>query len=90
MSTFKKAIDFFEVKVEVQKGALRSREIIDSKCVSFIPFLFSSIFVLCQVYHEKLKKLDVESKKSIKGQSTIRRAKIMSHITFFPQYLTLL
>ena len=44
--TFRKAIKNFEVNVNVQTGPLRFREIIDSKCASFIKFMFSSIVVI--------------------------------------------
>ena len=43
---FKKIINFFEVKVDVQKGALRIRGKVDSAFVDFIQFTFSSIVVI--------------------------------------------
>ena len=39
----KKDTDFYEVKVDVQKEALRLRENIDNKRVGFIHFTFSFI-----------------------------------------------
>ena len=33
----------FEVKIELQNGALRFREKIDNKCVNFIQFMLSCI-----------------------------------------------
>ena len=38
MCTFRKAIKNFEVKVDVQKGALRFKGKFDNKCVGFIQF----------------------------------------------------
>ena len=43
VSTSKKAFKLYEVKVDVQKGALKFREKIDNKYVNFIHFTFSSI-----------------------------------------------
>ena len=45
MCTYRKTIIFFEVKVDVQKGALRFKEIFDNGHVSFIQLMFSSIVV---------------------------------------------
>jgi hypothetical protein len=44
--TFREAINFFEVKVDVKKGLLRSRENIGNRCVSFIEFTFLSIVII--------------------------------------------
>ena len=41
--TSKNSIKFYEVKVDVQKGALSFREKIDNRHVSFIHFTFSFI-----------------------------------------------
>ena len=41
MYTSKKVIKLYEVKVDVQHGALRFREIYDNRCVSFVHFPFS-------------------------------------------------
>ena len=47
MCTFKKIVKNVDVKVDVQKGALGFRKIIDNKCVSSIQFKFSFIIVKC-------------------------------------------
>ena len=39
-------IKYFEVKDDVQKGTLRFKENVDNKFVSFIQYMFSSIFVI--------------------------------------------
>lgn len=41
--TSRKAIIIFEVKVDVQKGALRFRGKFDKRFVTFVHFMFSSI-----------------------------------------------
>ena len=41
--TSQKAIKFYEVEVDVQKGPLRFRGKVHNRCVSFIHFTFSSI-----------------------------------------------
>ena len=42
----KKVVNFFEVKVDVQKGPLGFREFFYNNCASFIQFMFSSIIVI--------------------------------------------
>ena len=44
--TSKMAIKCYELKVDVQKGALRFRGKYDNRCVSFIHFKLSSIICL--------------------------------------------
>ena len=44
--TSKKVVYRFEVKVDVQKGALRLREILDSKCFSLVQFTFSFTIII--------------------------------------------
>ena len=43
---FKKFIKNLNPKVDVQKGTLKSREMFDNRCVSFIQFTFSFIIVM--------------------------------------------
>ena len=46
LCTLIKVIKNIEVKVDVQKGALRYREKFDNRLVRFIQFAFSSIVVI--------------------------------------------
>ena len=43
MCTFKNASTIFEVKVDIQKRALRTREKIDNKCAKFIQLYISNL-----------------------------------------------
>ena len=45
--TFRNVINFFEVKVDVQKGTLKAGENIDIRCASFVQFTLFHPNVMC-------------------------------------------
>ena len=52
--TFKKAIELFQVKVDVRKGALRLKETFDNRCVSFTQYTFIHCCHMVEVLNDFL------------------------------------